>query len=324
MLFLVLIIVFKLAQWAILSRLERLAEKTTTDLDDVAVKVVREVRPPFYLYIVIYLSLQTLTLESWLDQTIDAVLIIAVVYQVVLAAQILINYLVEKRVKKGEGAKSMATLIRQISTLILWAIGLLLVLSNLGVDVSALIAGLGIGGIAIALALQNILSDLFSSFAIHFDKPFEVGDFVVLGEKSGTVEKIGIKTTRIRLLQGEELVVSNQELTSAQIRNFKQLQERRVVFTLGVTYETPNTKLKKIPGMVRKAVRSIKDTKIDRVHLKEFADSALVFEVVYYVKSSEYVEYMDVQHEINLLIKAAFEEAGIEFAFPTQTIHLQQ
>jgi len=207
---------------------------------------------------------------------------------------------------------------------IIWAIGGLLVLSNLGVNVTSLIAGLGIGGVAIALALQNILSDLFASFSIYFDKPFEVGDFIVVGANSGTVEKIGIKTTRIRALQGEEVIISNAELTKSRVQNFKKLKERRVVVRPGVLYETKHELLKEIPTLLQKAVDATEKTRFDRANLAEYGDSAIVFELVYYVLSGDYKEYMNLNEKILLAVKEAFDKKGIEFAYPTQTVYVRQ
>ena len=186
---------------------------------------------------------------------------------------------------------------------------------------------MGIGGIAIAFALQNILADAFSALSIYFDKPFEIGDFVVVGEFSGTVKKIGIKSTRIQLLQGEELVMSNAILTSSSVRNFKKMRKRRIVFGFGVTYDTPSKKLKKIPDIIRDIIDPEKLQyldKLDRVHFSEFGDFSLIFDVVFYMKTQDYMKYKDTQQAINYAIRDAFEKEGIEMAFPTQTIYLQK
>jgi small-conductance mechanosensitive channel len=198
----------------------------------------------------------------------------------------------------------------------------LLVVFN--VDLSGLVVGLGVGGIAIALALQTVLSDVFSAFSIFFDRPFEVGDFVVVGDYSGTVKKIGIKSTRLQLLQGEELVISNKELTTSILRNFRKMKRRRVVFTIGVDTDTPPAKLQRIPAIVADIVKQRALAKFERVHFKEFGEFSLNFEVVYYMKSSNYVKYLDTQQEINFAIIEAFEREGIEMPFPTQTIRLQR
>jgi len=324
-LFVVLVFIFRLLQWLILRRLAQLAKRTKTDIDDTLIDIVRSLRPAFYYFVAFFFALQGLTLTPLLERIITGALIIWVVYQGVLAIQILIDYVLRKRFAKdstGEGETAAIGYLKLIAKVALWSVALLLVLSNFGINVTSLIAGLGIGGIAIAFALQNILADLFSSFAIYFDKPFEVGDFIVANGQSGTVEKIGIKTTRLRALQGEEIVMSNQELTSAVIQNYKKLEKRRTVFQFGVVYETPNKKLEKIPDMVREIFKNTKDTRIERVHFKSMDDSALTFEVVFYVDLPNYAAYLDRQQEINLALKARFEKEKIGFAYPTQTVYL--
>ncbi len=172
---------------------------------------------------------------------------------------------------------------------------LLLALDNLGVDVTALVAGLGVGGIAVALAVQSILGDLFASLSIVLDKPFVIGDFIIVGDLLGTVENVGIKTTRVRSLSGEQLIFSNADLLNSRIRNYGRMYERRVVFTVGVTYDTPRHKLE---------------------------DFSLDFETVYYVQDPAYNLYMDIQQAINLELYQRFADEGIEFAYPTQTLFL--
>jgi small-conductance mechanosensitive channel len=240
--------------------------------------------------------------------------------------QILIDYVVKKRTKEEDeaGAKAAINLLNLIAKIVLWSFGLLFILSNAGINVTSLIAGLGIGGIAVAFALQNVLNDLFSSFAIYFDKPFVPGDFIIVGDKMGVVQKTGIKTTRIKALQGEEIVISNNELTSSKIQNFKKMEERRVLFNIGVTYDTPTEKLKRIPEMIKGIIEEEKLARFDRAHFNKFADSALSFEAVYYVESSDYAEYMDTNERIHFKLKEIFDNEKIEFAFPTQTIYLEK
>ena len=207
--------------------------------------------------------------------------------------------------------------------LVLWSLLLLVVLDNLGIDVTALVAGLGIGGIAVALAAQNILGDLFSSLSIMIDRPFVVGDFIIVGDAMGTVEHVGLKTTRVRSLSGEQLVFSNADILQSRIHNYQRLQERRILFTLGVVYHTPYDVLQAIPGMLREIIEGHEDVRFDRAHFARYADSALEFEIVYYVLVSDYNRYMDVQESINLLIFRRFGEAGIDFAYPSRTLYMQ-
>jgi len=328
--FILLLVLFKIFQIVILGYLNRLAKKTKTDIDDTLVKIVRSLKPPFYSFLAFYFARQTLTIGDFASKAIEVILIIWATYQIIIAFQILLNYVVDKYVDSDKDdstdttAKSAFTLLGKIATGILWAIGILMILSNLGINVSSLIAGLGIGGIAVAFALQNILGDLFSSFAIYFDKPFKVGDFIIIGDHLGTVEKIGIKTTRIKSLRGEELVVSNTELTSTRIQNFKQMQERRITFTFGVVYQTTQEKLQKIQGMVKDIIESVKMTRFDRAHFNSFGDSSLDFEVIYFVLSPDYNVYMDINQEILFKLKEKFEDEKIEFAYPTRTIYMEK
>jgi small-conductance mechanosensitive channel len=211
-----------------------------------------------------------------------------------------------------------------VGKLVLWLVILLLALDNLGVDITGLIAGLGIGGIAIALAVQNILGDLFASLSIVLDKPFVIGDFIIVDNYLGTMEYIGLKTTRLKSLSGEQLVFSNSDLLTSGIRNFKRMYERRVVFTIEVVYQTPVEKLAAIPKMIREIIEKQEHTRFDRAHFKEYGPSSLDYEIVYYVRKPEYNVYMDIQQAINLEIFRRFEQEGIEFAYPTQTLFIQK
>jgi small-conductance mechanosensitive channel len=205
-----------------------------------------------------------------------------------------------------------------------WTTVFLLVLDNFGIDITALITGLGIGGIAVALAVQNVLSDTFASISIILDKPFEVGDFIIVGDLLGVVENIGIKTTRVRSLSGEQLVFGNNDLLSSRIRNFKRMYERRVAFGFGVLYETPIEKLEWIPGMVREGIEALEQTRFDRAHFKGFGESSLDFEIVYYVLAPDYALYMDIQQKINLHIMREFAREGVDFAYPTRMLHVKR
>ncbi len=320
------LIVLKYVQWFVLRILKKGAKHTKTDIDDTLVDIVGSIRPPFYSFLALYVAVRTLALSDIVARIFTVILIAWIAYQVVLALQILIDYVIKKKFvsESDAGAQGAVSFMSGLFKGVLWGIALIMVLGNLGVDVTSLIAGLGIGGIAIAFALQNILSDLFSSFVIHFDKPFVIGDFIIVGEHMGTVEKIGIKTTRIRALQGEEIVISNQELTSARVQNFKKMEERRIVFHLGVTYDTDLKAMQEIPDMVKSVIDPIEGARFDRCHFQTFADSALVFETVYYVHSGDYAQYMDIQQTMNMAILKNFNDKGIDFAFPTQTIHIEK
>jgi small-conductance mechanosensitive channel len=321
-LFVILLIIFKVIQYVILKRLGKIAEKTKTDVDDTLIKITKSLKPPFYWFLAFFFAVKFLVLGALTVQVINGILVVWVVYQIIKGIQILLNYILNKRFAKEDdpSAKAAIVYVNMIAKFLLWAIGLLLILSNLGIDVTSLIAGLGIGGIAVAFALQNILSDLFSSFAIYFDKPFQIGDFIVAGKHSGTVEKIGIKTTRLRALQGEEIVISNNELTGARVQNFKKMQKRRVVSSFGILYETPIEKIKKIKQLVKNIFDNLEDTELSRVHFKQLGDFSLNFEVVYNITTGDYNIFMDMQEKYNLALMEVFESEGIEFAYPTQKL----
>ncbi len=220
-----------------------------------------------------------------------------------------------------DGAAAM-DILSFLARVTVWSIVLLASLDNLGVDITTMIAGLGVGGIAVALAAQNILGDLFASLSIVLDKPFVVGDFLIIGDFLGSVEKVGIKTTRLRSLSGEQLVFSNNDLLNSRIRNYGRMYERRIVFSIGVTYQTPAAKLKAIPDMIRDAIESQRNVRFDRAHFHKYGDFALIFEIVYHVLSADYAEYMDIQQAVNLKIHDDFARHGIEFAYPTQTLYV--
>jgi len=226
----------------------------------------------------------------------------------------------QQQLAKDPASVTMLNVLDFLGRVVVWIIVTLLVLDNLGVNITALVAGLGVGGIAIALAVQTILGDLLASLSIVLDKPFVVGDFLVVGELMGSVEHVGLKTTRLRSLSGEQLVFSNSDLLHSRIRNFGRMYERRVSFNIGVTYQTPREKLTQIPKIIREAIEQQSNTRFDRSHFKEYGDFALVFESVYYVMGPDYNTYMDIQQAINLYIHQHFEQQGIEFAYPTQTV----
>lgn len=329
--FLGLLILLKIFQVIILSRLQSLAAKTKTDFDDVLIEVFKKIKPPFYFFISIYFAINVLSVSSIVKKTLLVLFLIAIVFEVVQAVSRVLDYLMRKYLdknrEKGEDQQQSESMIKLLQVIIkaaLWAFGFILILSNLGINVTSLVAGLGIGGLAVALALQNVLGDLFSAFSLYLDKPFKVGDFIVIGNDMGTVEKIGIKTTRITTLQGEQLVVSNQELTTSRIQNFQRMNRRRVVMTIGVTYETKDKQLKAIPRYIKEIIEKAELADFDRCHFSEYADSSLNFEIVFFVDSADYNVYMDVRQNINYQIFEKFAKEKIEFAYPTQTIHVQK
>ena len=228
-----------------------------------------------------------------------------------------------EREENAEQKEKQAGGLIAICNVLIWVLGCIFLIDNLGYNVTTLIAGLGVGGIAIALAAQAVLADLFSYFVIFFDKPFQIGDFVVVDDKSGTIEYIGIKTTRIKTLNGEQLICSNKDLTDSRIHNYKRMEQRRIVFPLRITYQTNHKILSEIPGLVKKIIEAQQGVTFDRGHFSGYGDYSLNFEFVFYVLSSDYEVYMDKQQAIFLSIYAAFREKDIKFAIPTQNLFLK-
>lgn len=325
--FLIGIIVIQIFKRFLLKRLREWAKRTTTTIDDFLIRMIEKELLPLFYFGAFYVSIQGLTLNPALEKGINVLgLILLTIFGVRFLLAVIVygleNYWVkkEKDVAKKQGLKGILMTVK----VIVWGLAIIILLDNFGIKVSALIAGLGIGGVAIALAAQSILGDLFSYFSIFFDRPFEIGDFIIVGDLLGTVEHIGIKTTRVRSLGGEQLVFSNTDLTNSRVRNYKRMDRRRVVFRLGVTYETGLRELKEIPVVITNIIKGINDTVFDRAHFFSYGDFSLVFEVVYYVIGSDYNKYMDIQQEINLKIKEEFEKHEIEFAYPTQTLYLNK
>ena len=325
LIFIVGVISIKLFKKIVLKRLKKWTEKTTVAIDDFLVSIFEKALIPLLYFGVFYLSIRSLILSPYLTKVINVfgvtlLTILTIRFSVAMVAYILEFYWMkkEKDIAKKKSVQTMITIIK----VFIWGMGIIFLLDNLGFKISTVIAGLGIGGIAVALAVQSVLGDLLSYFAIFLDRTFEIGDFVIVGDYLGVVEHIGIKTTRICSLSGEQLVFSNADLTSSRLRNYKKMGKRRVVFKLGVTYQTSLKQLKEIPIIITRIIKGINDTVFDRAHFSTYGDFSLIFETVYYVLGNDYNKYMDAQQEINFAIKEEFEKLGIEFAYPTQTLYL--
>jgi small-conductance mechanosensitive channel len=302
------------------SRLGKLTGRTRTQWDDVFVLALGKTSRFFLLILVVSAGSAFLTLPDRVRAAISAISALAVVFQGGIWFSAAFTAWFSAHAKRHHETDQRAGLtvsaIGFMVKLALWSIILLLALANLGVNISALIAGLGIGGVAVALATQNILGDLFASFSIFIDKPFELGDYVVVDDHQGTVEKVGLKTTRVRSLGGEQIVFSNTDLIKSRLRNYGRMTERRVMFTVRVVYQTPREQLARIPGLLREAIESQERARFDRAHLKEYGDFGIRFEAVYYVLGPDFNLYMDIQQAVNFRIHEAFEAQGIQFAFP--------
>ena len=327
--FIGLITALKLFELYAIRLLKKLSKKTKTEIDDIVIEFVGKVNWRLYIFISLYAALKTLALHPLADRLLNYAAIIILVYYGVRFVGVIIDYYTGRQIKMtlAEDENEDTTLVSVLGRMakaIVWIVAFLLILSNFGVNITSLITGLGIGGIAIAFALQNILQDLFASFTIYFDRPFKKGDFIIIGQDMGTIKYIGIKSTRIQTLQGQELIVSNKELTTARINNYKRMEKRRIVFGFGVEYGTSLKKLREINDAIRRIFRKIKLADLDRVHFKEFGNFSLNYEVVYYLNSSDYNKYMDTQQEINFAVKREFEKLGIAMAFPTQVVYVKK
>jgi small-conductance mechanosensitive channel len=307
-------------------RLSILSASTDNFVDDILVDLIGSVNLAIVFVVTAFFVSKTLVLSEKLVPAIRAMTIIAAFAQVAIWGNSLISLFLSRAKEKAEPDKINSSAQRAIGflgRLVLWTLVGALLLENLGIHLSALLAGVGIGGIALALAAQNVLGDIFCYVAIILDKPFIAGDFIVVGDLMGTVERIGIKTTRIRSLFGEQLIFSNHDLVTSRVRNYKTMAERRVVFRFGLVYETPTKVLRHIPELTRDIILSIPGVRFDRAHFLKFGDFSLDFEVVYYVLDGDYSRYMDVQQQINLALKSCFEREGIEFAYPTQLLYFR-
>ncbi|MBI3313039.1 MAG: mechanosensitive ion channel family protein [Candidatus Omnitrophica bacterium] len=313
-----------LIKTVIVARLKKFTEKTTSKTDDFILSLFEKMMVPVLPPAAFYFAVKQLALNPVIDRLVTSVAVVVLVFQVARLFLAVTVFLLERMwVKRGTGggASTVSKSLLNVIKVVVWGLALVFTLDNLGFNVAAVVAGLGIGGIAVALAAQTILGDLFNYFVIFFDRPFEEGDFIIIGDLMGTIEHIGLKSTRIRSLSGEQIVMCNTDLTNSRVRNYKRMYERRVVFKLGVTYQTTQEQLKKIPVIIRGIIEKTPDTKFDRSHFESFGDSSLNVETVYFVKSGDYNKYMDIHQAINLAIKESFEKESIEFAYPTQTVY---
>lgn len=318
-----------LAVWIVealvLRRLKAWAESTSSTWDDFLVDRIHRTGIPLAWLAIVQAALRVLTLTPRVERIIDTAGIVLFTLLAIVFTVALVRYAFEEYMRKqGENASRDRALkgVISLAKALVWITGTLFLLDNLGFRISTVVAGLGIGGIAVALAAQTVLGDLFAYFTILFDRPFEIGDFVVVGEHTGVIERFGIKTTRIASLDGEQIIVSNKDLTDSRVRNFKRMAKRRVAFRLGVTYQTPAERLREIPGIVAEIFREIEGATLDRVHFFSYGDFSLIYEIVYFVDGNDYTRYMDIQQMANLRIYEEFGKRRIEFAYPTQTLYL--
>lgn len=315
----------RLIKYILLKRVQEIIKRFSISFSNFVDQVLNKRVLALTNIIIVYIAVNRLRLNYSLKKTTDIIFIILIVIYTTLLIQDIIIYSLQKYWEKKESNQAQATVVTVsvfVIRLISWIIALLFVLDNLNIEIRGLITGLGIGGIALAFAAQTILADIFSYFTIFLDRPFDIGDFIIIGDYKGTVEHIGIKTTRVRSLSGEQLVFPNNDLTNSRINNYKRMNRRRVNFNFGLVYDTDIDKLKKIPEIVKDIITNIEKTNFDRAHFASYGEYSLIYQVVYYVENSEYIVYMDIQQKINLELNKRFKEEGIEFAYPTQSIHV--
>jgi small-conductance mechanosensitive channel len=313
-----------LAKMVVVHRLAALALRTETKLDDIAVAALQATKKIVMLVMGLYAGSKVLLLPDSLHLLMTRTAIVTGLIQAAiwgnnaLRAWLALYY--ENRASEPGRATSAAA-VGFILRMVLWIVVLLMILDNLGVNITTLVASLGIGGIAVALAVQNVLGDLFASLSIVLDKPFVIGDFVIVDKYLGTVEYVGLKTTRIRSLGGEELIFANGDLLKSRLQNMTRMRRRRIAFSISVTYDTPRDKLAAIPAMLTDIVKAQQEVSFDRAHFQGIGPAAMNFEVVYWVESPDYNRFMDIQQAILLQILDGLAAQEVHLAYPTQVLH---
>lgn len=308
-------------------RLGRMTAENRLQILNYPQQLLRATRLPFIVAVALLAGISqfdfTPRQEKWLGYAWTLILMTQIAMWGERIISVAVQRSFERQRTTNPGAATHLMLGGLIGRIVLWSIAILIILDNFGFNISTLMASLGIGGIAVALAAQNILGDLFSSVSIALDKPFVLGDFIVVGDYVGTVEYVGMKSTRLRSLGGEQIIFSNTELLKNRIRNYKRMQERRVLFEFSIVYETPIAKVEATAARIQEIISPERlEVRFDRAHLKGLGDSGLVFEVVYYVLDPDYNKYMDIQQAINLALLRDLEERGVALAYPTQTLHV--
>lgn len=320
-------VVVAVLKWAITHHLARIAANSSTSLDDAVVAMARRTKQTLIFGVTLMIGTRYLDLPKGLDHVLIKVATISAFLQLGFWLSAGLNFWIGRyrssSLSTDAGATTSLAALHFVARLVMWALLVMLALDNLGVNVSAMVAGLGVGGIAVALAVQNILGDLFASLSIVLDKPFVVGDVISVDIFTGTVEHVGLKTTRLRSATGEQIIISNSDLLKTRIRNFKRMEERRMLFTFGVVYQTKPAQLAAIPDTLRQIIGGIPGTRFERAHFKGFSSSSLDFEVVYWMRTADFMASMDAQQRVNLGLVEAFARDGIEFAYPTQTLIVQ-
>ncbi len=324
-LFLVIVLGMAAVRHVLLSRLQGVVDRSKNLVDDLVLDLVRRTGWPFFVIVGIFVGSVALRLSPPVDAVIRRLFSIALFVQGGIWANYVLSFVVDAYLqrRRGEDASKVAVLalFNFFARIAVWTLVVLLVLDNLGVEVVTLIAGLGVGGIAIGLALQSVLRDTFASLSIILDKPFEVGDFIIVDDLQGTVEHIGIKTTRILSLDGEEVVIGNNDLLSCRIRNFKKIAERRVLQQLRLAYDTSPDDLDAIRPIVKEVVDEVEETRYERAYFKSFGHEAVEFEFGYYVTRGDFEQMMERRQQVNLALHRRLTEEGYRFGLPSRRVY---
>lgn len=311
---------------SVVTRLKAWTARTKNTMDDIIVAGIEKSLIPLVYFSIVYGAISYLTIPGNIMSKIKVIFWIILMFYILRSVTAVVRRIIFGKIEEhteSEARKKQANGLVLLVNITIWIIGFVFLLDNLGYNIGTLIAGLGIGGIAIALAAQTILGDLFSYFVIFFDKPFEIGDFINFDDKSGTVEYIGLKTTRIRVLSGEQLVCSNKDLTDSRVHNYGRMETRRVVFKIEVIRQTSAALLLKIPTLVKDIILQTDGVRFDRGHFMSFGKTAYEFEFVYYILTSDFTIYMDKQQEVLIAVVESFEKNDIHLAYPTQTLWLE-
>lgn len=309
----------------IASRYERYSSVKTRNLAFVRLLTYLAGRTKPFLFIAIALDVaeEWLTLPPRVAHAVTNVGLVLILMQVGLWAGSAVRFYLEtKEAERGADQVFAGSLdiIRFVTGMLIWSLLVLVALDNFGVNITALLAGLGVGGVAVALALQNVLGDLFASLSIALDKPFVVGDSLTIDTYVGKVEHIGIKTTRLRSESGEQIILSNADILKSRVRNNGRAPEMRILIGLRVVYGTPLDKVKALPKVLEGIVREQETARFERCHLKTLGDSSLNYELSYFVRQPSVNPLLDLQQTVNFRILEECRRLGIEFAYPTQLV----
>lgn len=323
--FLLALAILRTIKVLIIQRISARVRESETHVDDALIAILETARPPFYIFLAFYGATRFLPLSGIPEKTLHIILVMWATFQVVVALQVFFDHIIERKIASAEDSsrRAVSGIVSGLTKILLWTLGVLFILSNLGVDITSLLAGVGIGGLALAFAARSLLEDIFSSLAIYFDKPFAPGDFIEVGEDSGTVQRIGIKTTRIKPLSGEELVIPNKKLTTAQIRNFRHVKVRRVSFDLPIAANTPKAKLEKLSEIAESATSELEHTNFKWARVHAISGEAITYGVVFTIDTDSFEEYMEIREQALLAMFAALQEEGIALA-PSQRVSVKK